>query len=455
MRRPTILAFVLALSSAAIAFAQPTPPAPPPSPPAAPSASASARASAAAPPKAAKGAKPLPPPALPAPEVRTWLIATGALSPWTFRVDNEGAEPVRIPADIRLLSFEVDVIDAKGKRKTTKCSVPASLRPDSFPDKRALLLAQGKSYIETFDPRLFCFGKDAAALDGGNVVHTRFGWPAPKGKKNPEGPFAIEGTVFPPTVAAVKEATLPTVGLAYFIDYEPDPPPAKVEEPKKDDAKKDSAKAPDAKKDDAKKDAAKAPDPKKDDAKKDDAKKDDAKKDDAKKDEPPIVDQNAARLEVSSAPYSDAADAGHAAITVTATNAGHRPMTIVVLERMVSFRVEGPDGNFRCDSQAPTRAVPRELFRTLKPDQKVSMTILLHEICPDTAFKRPGLYRVTAKLDARESGAEQGLTAYTATVRAVAPTLLRLAAGPLPFYATEPAAVDTPASEPPPEAPKP
>jgi hypothetical protein len=108
-------------------------------------------------------------PALPAAPARLWLIAPTATGPWTMRIDNTGEEPIRIAADIRLLSFEIDT-HTKGKRPQT-CAVPSALRPRAFPEKRALLLAPGKSYIEHFDPHLFCFGKLADALRVG---------PAPK-----------------------------------------------------------------------------------------------------------------------------------------------------------------------------------------------------------------------------------------------------------------------------------
>src|SRR5262249_38722793 len=122
-----------------------------------------------------------PPPPPPDAPARLWLIAPGPREPWTMRIDNEEDRAIRIPADIRLLSFDIEVpmIDPKNPKKkplTYKCSAPDALRPSGFPDRRGLLLAPGQSYIESFDPRLFCFGKNAAALVGTAIVRTRFGW---------------------------------------------------------------------------------------------------------------------------------------------------------------------------------------------------------------------------------------------------------------------------------------
>jgi hypothetical protein len=106
-------------------------------------------------PAAKQAGKDKPAPLPPAP-ARLWLIAPGPTGPWTLRLDNEGDRPMRIAADARLLQFEIETteVPAKGKprRKTTKCSAPASMRPSAFPERRALLLPPGHSYIEQIDP---------------------------------------------------------------------------------------------------------------------------------------------------------------------------------------------------------------------------------------------------------------------------------------------------------------
>jgi hypothetical protein len=418
----------------------------------------------AAPPSAAaasgKQAKAPDPSPLPPPEVRFWMAAPSPTGLWSFRIDNEGSKAVRIPADIRLLRFEIEAApvepppadpSAKPKPKPkgkadkkagpTVCELPAPLKPSGFPDKSALLLGPGESYLESFDPRLFCFGKDAGVLRGASVVRTRFGWkaaPVKKGKKPEETPFAVEGTAFPAEVAPLPGLDAPTMVLSYGKAVEaptgpttaapvdpraprPAPPPKpddKASPPKPDD------KASPPKPDD------KASPPKPDDK--------------ASPPKPVIVDENAPRLALSAAPFIDAATNARAAITLTATNEGHRPMLIALHNRMMAFRIEGPEGAYRCDAMPPTHAVPRELFRTLKPGQSSSMTLLLSETCPREAMRRPGLYKVNATLFANESGAELGISAYTGAAWLKTPTLVRVLSAPEPFYAGPPHAMPTP-----------
>lgn len=358
-----------------------------------------------------------PAPELPPPSVAVHLVAPSATGTWTFSIDNEGDAAVRVPADIRLLTIEVDAYDAKNKKKTVKCSLPAALRPDGFPPKRALLLDAGQSWVEEIDPHLFCFGKDADALAGANAVRARFGWPAPKRLakgKSPEGPFAIEGVAFPAKTTALKEAIVPSIVLPFRAPFTLAPPDAKSDAPAKDTATKDATAKGSKDKPNAKGDK---PD-----------------------DKPKIVDENAARLEIASDAYANASSPERASVGVTITNAGHRPMTVALLPRMLSFTVEGLDGAYQCDSRASTRAVPRDLYRTLKEGASVRFSVVLAEVCPDAALRRPGLYKVNATLRAGETGAELGLDAYTATVKAKAPTVLRLESGPLPYYAREPRA---------------
>ncbi|MEZ4308763.1 MAG: hypothetical protein R3F14_12050 [Polyangiaceae bacterium] len=217
------LTVLAALLAPAVSGAQ-TPP-----PPAAPGAPAASTPPAAPPkPQAWKPPSKLPklPPPPPAPDTpaRLWLIAPGPNELWTMRIDNEGEKAIRIPADIRLLTFEIEVPTADPKRpwkKSTsyKCALPDRMRPSSFPEKRALLLAPGQSYIESFDPRLFCFGKNAAGLVGTAVVRTTFGWdPPPRwslaAKKPPAPPFAAEGTDNPATTTPLRQLRAPTFMLS-------------------------------------------------------------------------------------------------------------------------------------------------------------------------------------------------------------------------------------------------
>lgn len=406
---------------------------------------------------------------LPNPSVRLWMVASGPQGPWTMRIDNEGEKPLRIPADVRLLRFEIepepyiastDAPDPKPKKpvpakKPTKplvCKLPAPLRPDSFPEKSALLLRPGESYVESFDPRLFCFGKDAAArLAGGAVVHTHFGWeaakkPAVSAKKKPDtGPFAVEGTAFPPEVMPLRELTAPTMVLHFGSPAKPPAPEARPAEPTTDPSE------PEPKATDTKAAGAKGPDPKAIDAKAIDTKAAGAKEPEPKATDakvagplPPVVDENAARLELTSSPFVEASTTSRATITLTATNVGRRPMLVALNQRMLGFRIEGPDELLRCSPLPPTHGIPREHFRTLSPGASSSMTLLLGEGCTRDALRRPGLYRIQATLHAGESGSELGLAAYTGKAPMREPALFRVLDGPDPFYAVTPRAIPTP-----------
>ncbi|WP_437488678.1 hypothetical protein WME75_09230 [Sorangium sp. So ce1014] len=373
------------------------------------------RAKAAAPRAGAKKKASEPPPLPPAP-ARVWLIAPSFRGPWTLRIDNDGERPMRIPADVRLLRFEIDTLNKRTK-KTVRCAAPAGLKPSGFPERRALLLAPGQSYMEHFDPRLLCFGKDAAALAGGSVVRAWYGWgPPPKwSRKAPSPPFAVESTDDPPAFAPAPGLAAPTVVLSYGL-------------PRKEAAADDP-------------DGAEPPSPAGEQAQ--------PSADASGSPGGLIVDANAPRLELTSEPWSDAASPRSIVVRVSARNAGKRPMTVAIRPRMLEFYVAGPNGTTVCEASPPMGAIPRDLYRTLKPGASVDLSLLLREVCPGNTFAREGLYRVTATLHANEPGTQLGLDAYTAIVPATNSTLLRVKSAPEPFYAAAPRPVPTPK---PPEA---
>jgi hypothetical protein len=408
------------------------------------------------------------------------VIAPALEGPWTLRIDNTGPKPVRIPADVRLLEMEVELPeppdppeapDADPKKKAAakkkpaakplRCSLPDALRPTAFPEARALLLAPGESYIQRFDPNLFCFGKSGAGLVGAATVRSHFGWKPPKktawtAKKAPSGPFAVEGTEFPPVFAPQPQIAAPTIGLSYmrFAKEEAQAPSEGAGESP--DAAKEPSKgnSTDAAPNPKKMDGSEAERPKKDAGAKTPAETGAPKTADqsaapsgsegeAKK--PPIVDENAPRLEITTARYQDAAAERNVSITVTAKNVGHRPMLAALRPRMLSFQVIGPNGSETvCGANTLPRGMPREAFRSYKPSEATSFTVLLSEICPRRTFARPGLYRVRPTLHAEETGASLGLMAYTAVVDAPLPALIRVQSGPEPFYSKPPKAVPTP-----------
>lgn len=371
---------------------------------------------------------------------------------------------MRVPADVRLLELEIEVPVAddptakkpprvKPKPKPVRCAVPAALRPGSFPEQRALLLAPGQSYIEMFDPRLLCFGKSADALRGGAVVRSRFGWKPPttprwvKKPKPPEGPFAAEGTDFPAVTAPVSQLSAPTLVLSYTPLRVPEavagpgtaggagarPAEAEASNPAGASGNQAAMAAPAA-----------PPGGQYFVATHDVPPQSPPTGAQPAEQAPRIVDANAPRIELTTSPYADAAAARNLSITATATNAGRRPMLAVLRPRMLGFQIIGPDGESECSPFPPTHGIPREMFRTYKPNDATSFTVLLGEVCPRDAFARPGLYEVTATLYAGESGEEHGIQAYTGDITAKRPTLVRVQTGPEPFYRDSPRAIPTP-----------
>ncbi len=370
---------------------------------------------------------------LPAPELRVRVVAPSAHGPWTLHLENEGDRWLRVPADLRLLHLSIESSDTTSRRpaKPLTCSLPALMRLDAFPEAHALLLGPGDSYVEAFDPRLFCFGKDMKAIEGGALVRASYGWTGPARSgwkaKRPDPPFAVEGTTFPAAVEPQKLIVAPALVLSYRppdLDEAPEAAPA----PPSEDA--DAEAAPDdhpLRRDGTAIGAPTAPSP------------------EPHAEAPEIpVDENAARLEVTGSPYTDALDAFKVSITVTATNVGHRPATVAILPRMIGFRVEGPDGVSHCHVSRPTHALPREAYQVIRPGGSISLTVLVEEACRQELFRRPGLYAVTPSLHLNENGAEARLDALTGEIRATSPTLVRVAEGPEPFYVHTPEAVRVP-----------
>ena len=422
-RGPSLAAFLAPLLLAATAAADPPKP-PPPAPPKPPKHAAPRHARKPPPPK---------PPELPDPGVHLRLLARSADGLWTMRLENEGPSPVRVPADARLLELTIEDGDTLSKKKRPRpvtCKLPKAFRGAGFPEPRALLLAPGEAYVEKLDPRLFCFGKAATALAGGAIVHARFGWDAPRYTKKLAPPFAVESTEIPNAVAPQKQLFAPAIVLSYA----PPEPEEHADKPQGDEKKADKHE-----------DEHKA-DKHEDKAAKHDDKDGKAAKDDGKS--PRIVDEHAPRIELTSNAYVDSETGFRVALTVKATNEGHRPTLVAARSRMVGFRVDGPDGHVSCGAvSGETRAISRDGFRLMKPKSTTSLTVIVEEACGRPVFRRPGLYRVTPSLHLTETGSELGIAAYTGVARAKEPTLVRVSRGHDPYHPSRPKAVSMPKPE--------
>jgi hypothetical protein len=158
---------------------------------------------------------------------------------------------------------------------------------------------------------------------------------------------------------------------------------------------------------------------------------------------PQVVDEGAPRLELTSTPFVDSVDGRGLLVTLRVTNAGHRGTLVALRQDMVGFDIEGPDGLLHCPGTPPSAPLSRESFQPLKPDHGIDLPVVVAEVCGRQLFRRPGLYRVTARVQLTESGASFGLAAYTGTVATSEPTLVRLQTGVDPFYRSAPGAVRT------------
>jgi hypothetical protein len=337
--------------------------------------------------------------ALPEPELRVRVIAPSAEGPWTMRLENEGMRWLRVPADIRLLHLTVEDGDTMSKRpeKPLKCGLPAAMRPEGFPESNAVLLGPGDAYVESFDPRLFCFGKEAKAIAGGALVRATYGWEPPKGAAKLAPPYVVEGTVYPAAVQPKKHLVAPSFVLSWLPQHEHEESHA-ADDP--------AFSVP--------------PDPAK-----------------------PPADENAPRLELKAAAYADVGAARSVSLSVTITNVGHRAAIAAIRARMLGFVVEGPDGPVDCAWDSHLN-VPREGYQTLKPGGATTLTILAVEACGQDLFRRPGLYRVTPTIHLSETGEHLGIAAITGPLKAPEPMLVRIATGPDPFYVKKPQVVRAP-----------
>lgn len=315
---------------------------------------------------AALAAKAPPPPAA-APDVRL-TVAEESPVRWRMRVENAGAVPVRVMADARLLALDVTPAGAK---KTVRCVLPADMRPE-VASERALVVPPQRAYVESFDPRLYCFGAaEAAALAPGATVVAHLGWvPAAAAKaRAPKEPFVVEPLpMVVPAVAPLKELVSAPWSVAALAGAAAPPPAA------------------------------------------------------------PAAPAEDAPLEVSSQEHADAARPAEVFVTVTVTNRGAATVTTLLRAETLAFDVIAPDGAvYACGGGRAVDSPIRELYEAVGPRRHASVSVLLAQLCPVRTFELPGLYAVTAILDTRRaSGRSAGLATFDGLLSAAKPTRLRV-----------------------------
>jgi hypothetical protein len=411
---------------------------------------------------------------LPPPTITMRVIAPSAQGPWLLRIDNEGEEPIRIAADVRLLRFEVRVPSDKPVSRSYQggwapraavCDGPSTFGlADHFPGGRELVVDPGHSYTEQFDPRLICFGKNSELLVPGAYVHAYYGWkPRPTWSRKMEAaPFVADAAHAPRRFRPLRRLTAAPLVLSHappvmYGDPAPEPdegrgdqqvqqpeapnPPAAVSSDDDATTAPPSAQPPSAQPPSQSAERASTHRPR-------------AVIDPPRRQE--TKDELAARMTLTASHHTDAARPTDVSLSVQAHNTGQRELFIALRSRMLSFMVDGPTGRVRCQRQSSGHQVPRDLFRTLHHGKHVHMEVSLSEVCPPGTFDRPGLYRAVPILLADANGAQYGLSAITGTVTTRDPgapsgthrsdddgTLIRLRKGRMRFYRERPMQIPT------------
>jgi hypothetical protein len=303
-----------------------------------------------------------PPPA----EVTLFLDAPTQRGPWTLRMTNDGNVPVRVAADARLLALDVT---PRSARKPQHCELPADMRPDDALE-RSLVLAPKRAYVETFEPRLYCFaGKDLDALASGAVVVAHLG-----------SPSAADGGF---TVVTPMDGVKPEVDGRKFLES---PPIRLSDEPV-------AAALPSAE-----------------------------------------GDPEAPKLLLTAPDTVDAASSDTIAIPVTLKNGGLSPLIVRFRPEMLRFDVVRPSGTDHCVWPVVTAAATRELFTTLPAKSGSAEVVAdLGDYCVQSTLDRAGLLAVWPRLDMRSgSGESIGIRSFDGQVIGRSPTFVRLHRGRAP-----------------------
>ncbi len=323
---------------------------------------------------------------LPPPQVALKITPTPGGGAWRLVIENKGDGPVRIPADARLLILELTpqavtpaANDAKSKAAARqasaprRCILPDDVRP-STDDGLDLVIPPARSWSTSFDPVFYCFGaKERDALVAGTSVKAIFGWPAPAPKAGakpakvtaPNPPFAVAPVgASVGKVAPMKSIAADPITLTEAVS---------VARPV-----------------------------------------------------PPSEDVASSTVTLSVPESMDAARGKELQTTVTLTNGGDRPITLLFRPDMLLFTVSGPAGTVACGTTRLTSPI-RELLSTVGVKGKLATTVLFTTTCPAGTFDEPGVYRVLPQLDTTgASGRELGVKTWDGIAVAKAPLLVRV-----------------------------
>ena len=309
---------------------------------------------------------------------------------WLVAVVNRGTEPAKLQFDMRRLTLALEAPEpSKPRPKWQKKPAPVVCKlPEGFGgpfvDDQTRSLQPGEGLVQTFDPRLYCIsGNGDSLLATGQRVTAKLGF-------SPKAPRVVwqQG----------KRAEVPALQSAPFVAEPLTAEPAAKVDPEHDPRVKQLVGS----------ELTITPDLIASEAEED-----------------PTLP-----LQLRLVRGSDAATE-LTATAVIEVKAKQKSM-LYFRRELVSFTVHGPDGIHGCDPQPDDRAPDRQAYSTLGAGQSVSATSLLTELCPKYTFGRPGLYLVSARLDAERDGSEFGLAAFTGRLESRREALVRIRTGDFP-----------------------
>ena len=322
--------------------------------------------------------------------LRLEVTARPAGELWLVAIVNRGTEPARVAFDLRRLTLSLETPDdpKKPRPKWKKKPPPIVCKlPEGFGgpggDDSWRALGAGEGLLQTFDPRLYCISAAGdALLATGQKVTVKLGY-APKpphqvyrqGKRTEVpslqgAPFIAEPVAEAPSKPDPEHELRVKELTASEVTLTPDLTAAEAEE------------------------------------------------------DPTLP------LQLRLVHGSDAATEINATATVEVR--AKQKSQLYFRRELVSFVVHGPDGIHECDPQPDNRSPDRQAYTTLGVGQTVSAASLLAELCPKYTFGRPGLYLVSARLDANLDGSEFGLSAFTGRLESRREALVRIRIGDFP-----------------------
>jgi hypothetical protein len=303
----------------------------------------------------------------PDPNVKLALDAPTTRDRWSVRVTNDGDVPVRIVADARLLTLDVT---PRSARQSVHCELPTTMRPED-PLERAIVLPPKRTFVETFEPRLYCFGRRGFdALASGAIVVGHLGSSGPGTGFSEVTP--IDG--IEPEIASIRMLDAPPIALPDERSI-----PRSIPRPAGDD---------------------------------------------------PL---GTPKLRLESSDAIDAASPEDVEIPITLHNEGTIAVTLRFRPEMLGFEVAAPTADHRCTWPTLPSAPLRELFTTIAPHSAAHLTVVLGAYCADHTLDRSGLLLVRAWLDTRGAGgASLGLRTFEGRLMGTSPTVVRLQRGIAP-----------------------